>query len=44
LGTAAIALYLLWQHRLGWALAVMFIPSIIISIILVRFADLTAYK
>ena len=43
-GTAAVAAYLLWGHRLGAALLVGLIPSIVVSALLVRWADLTPYE
>jgi hypothetical protein len=39
-----IALVLFWQHALFAALAVAFIPSILVSLALVRLADLGTYK
>ena len=38
--TGLIALYLLWGHRLVAGLALAFIPSIAVSLLIVRFADL----
>jgi hypothetical protein len=42
--TAAIACYLLWEHRLGLALAVGFVPSIVVSAALITWADLEPYR
>jgi hypothetical protein len=42
--TAAIASYLLWEHRLGLALLVGFVPSIVVSAVLIRWADLEPYR
>ncbi len=38
------ALYLCWQHELLWGLLVTFIPSIIASYLLIRYANLEPYK
>ena len=38
------SLYLLWQHELLWGLLVTFIPSIIASYLLIRYANLEPYK
>lgn len=43
-GTMAVALSLLWQHRWRLALIVAFVPSIIASYTLIRYADLEPYK
>ena len=42
--TEIIALYPLWQHQLVLALLIAFVPSIIVSLVLVRFAHLEKYK
>ena len=42
--TAAVAAGLLWQHRLALALAVGFVPSILVSVVLVRRANLERYR
>jgi hypothetical protein len=39
-----IALYLLWQHNLVAALVVACVPSIFVSLIIVRFANLEKYE
>jgi len=39
-----VSTYLLWQHDLVIALAAMFIPSILVSLALIRWADLTPYR
>ena len=42
--TAAIATALLWQHRLAFALAVGFVPSIVASAVLVQWGNLERYE
>ncbi len=42
--TGIIALYPLWQHDLVLALLIAFVPSIIVSLVLVRFVNLEKYK
>lgn len=42
--TGIYGCYLLWQHELVPALVVAFIPSLIISLIVVRFTDLEKIK
>ena len=42
--TGLIALYPLWQHDLLTAILIAFIPSIIVSLVLIRFANLEAYS
>lgn len=42
--TGIAALYLLWHQLLGIALAVMFIPSIVITIWLMKYANLEKMK
>lgn len=42
--TAAAASLLFWEHRPGAAMLVGFIPSIIVSVALVRWADLEPYR
>jgi hypothetical protein len=42
--TGIIALYFFWQHDLLAALLIAFIPSVIVSILVVRFADLEKRK
>jgi hypothetical protein len=44
ISTALLSLYLLWRHRIGAALLVMFIPSICVTFVLVRWADLERYQ
>jgi hypothetical protein len=39
-----IALYLLWQHDLVAALVIACVPSILVSLIIVRFANLEKYE
>lgn len=39
-GTGALALYLLWQRRLAAALIVMFVPAIVVSMALLKWANL----
>ena len=43
-GTGIVALYLFWGHNLTAALVITLIPSIILSFILIRFANLEKYK
>ncbi len=38
------ALPLLWRHRLREALLVMFVPAIVVSVLIIRYADLEQYK
>jgi hypothetical protein len=38
------ALPLLWRHRLREALLVMFVPAILVSVLIIRYADLGQYK
>jgi len=42
--TAAVSAILLWHHRLAAALAIGFIPSIVVSVVLVRSVDLERYR
>lgn len=42
--TGMLALFLLWQHALIVALIVMFIPSIIASLIIIQFINIEKYK
>ncbi len=42
--TGLIALYPLWQHDLVMALLIAIAPSILASLIIVRFVDLEPYK
>lgn len=42
--TGIVALVLFWRHALFAALAVAFIPSVLVSIALVRWSDLDKYK
>ena len=42
--TGFIALYFLWQHNLVVALIIMFVPSIIVSLLMVRYLNLEKYK
>jgi hypothetical protein len=43
-GAGIIALYPFWQHNLLLALLIAFIPSILVSFLLIRFANLDKYK
>lgn len=38
------AAVLLWQHRAGLALLVGLVPPVVVSALLLRFADLTTYR
>lgn len=42
--TGFIALYPFWQHQLLMALLIAFLPSILVSFILMRFANLEKYE
>ncbi len=42
--TGLIALYLLWQHSLVAALLIAFLPSIVVSLVIIRFVDLEKQK
>jgi hypothetical protein len=42
--TAIVAAVLLWRHRLVPALAVGFLPSVLVSVLLIRGADLRAQR
>jgi len=42
--TGLIALYPFWQHLLVMALLIAFVPSILASLIILRFVDLEPYK
>ena len=42
--TGLIALYLLWEHHLVAGLALALIPSIAVSLVIVRFVDLEKYR
>jgi uncharacterized membrane protein len=42
--TGLIALYPFWHHNLLLGLLIAFVPSIISSLVIVRFADLEKYK
>src|SRR5699024_8556957 len=42
--TGAISLYLLWYHLIAEALIVMFIPSIVVSIVIIKYVRLEKHK
>lgn len=42
--TAIVAAVLLWRHELAPALAVGFVPSVLVSVLLIRGADLRAQR
>lgn len=42
--TGVIALYLLWSHQIITALIVMFIPSILVSIVIIKYVNLEKMK
>jgi hypothetical protein len=42
--TGLVALYALWQHEWVVALIVMFIPSIVVSLLIVRYVNLEKHK
>ena len=43
-GTGIVALYLFWRHKLAAGLVIALIPPVIVSFILIRFANLEKYK
>jgi len=43
-GTALVAAYLLWQHLLLAALLIGFIPPVLASLLVIRYADLERLK
>ena len=42
--SAIIALYLFWQREWLWAIAVLFLPAIIVSFVLIQFTNLENYR
>ena len=42
--TAVAATVLLWSHRIAWALGVGLLPSILITLVLLRWVDLEPYR
>lgn len=42
--TAFLSTFLLWQHMLYWGLLLSFVPSIVVSLILVNTIDLEKYQ
>ena len=42
--TAATACYLLWEHRVAPAFVIGFVPSIVVSAVLITWADLEPYR
>jgi hypothetical protein len=36
-----VSVYLLWQHRLALGLAIALLPPLVVSVILIRYADLS---
>jgi hypothetical protein len=42
--TGVVALYPLWQHDLITAIIIGIVPSVVVSLVLVRFANLEKYK
>ena len=42
--TGFIALYYFWQHQLAWGLVIAFIPSIIATILIIRYINLESYR
>src|SRR5215471_11910080 len=40
---SCVSLYFFWQHRLAVALVVHFLPPVVASIVLIRYARLDAY-
>jgi hypothetical protein len=43
-GTGLVALYFLWQHNIVVGLIVAFVPSIVVTLLLVRIVNLERYK
>ena len=44
IGAAFGSLYLLWRHQLAFALVVMLAPPLLVSLLLMRYADLEPYR
>jgi hypothetical protein len=44
IGAAFGSLFLLWRHQLAFALVVMLAPPFLISLLLMRYADLESYR
>jgi hypothetical protein len=44
IGAAFASLYLLWRHQLAFALVVMLPPPLVVSLLLMRYADLEPYR
>src|SRR5699024_7412743 len=42
--TGVISLYILWSHQIVTALIVMFVPSILVSIIIMKYVNLEKLK
>ncbi|MDV2888546.1 hypothetical protein RYX45_25630, partial [Alkalihalophilus pseudofirmus] len=42
--TGVISLYLLWSHQIVTTLIVMFVPSILVSIIIIKYVNLEKLK
>jgi hypothetical protein len=38
------SLYFLWRHQLAFALVVMLVPPVLVSLLLMRYADLEPYR
>jgi hypothetical protein len=43
-GAAFGGLYFLWRHQLAFALVVMLVPPVLVSLLLMRYADLEPYR
>ena len=43
-GTGIFALYLLWRHNVVAGLIVAFVPSILVTLAILQWADLKTYK
>jgi hypothetical protein len=43
-GAGVGSLYPLWRHHLGFALIIMLVPPILVSFLLIRFANLEPYR
>jgi cobalamin synthase len=44
IGAALGSLYLLWRHQLAFALVVLLAPPVLVSLLLMRYADLEPYR
>jgi len=42
--TGAVSLIFLWMHQIGTALIIMFVPSIIVSLVIIKYMNLEKLK